>query len=74
MFTCVYRHCVSGLGFGKGQMGFVSAAGRENNRLSSEDCFDCNVNGPHKRGIQKRDTIHQTEPEKVKKFKYTADI
>ncbi|XP_053097505.1 fibrillin-2 isoform X2 [Pangasianodon hypophthalmus] len=57
-------HCVSSLGFGKGQLASVSAAGTaEDNSLSPEGCYDCSVNSPHKRGIRKRHTIHQTEPE-----------
>lgn len=66
--ACVYRHCVSGLGFGKGQLGSVSAASTaEDNRLAPEDCYDCSVNSPHKKGIWKRHTIQQTEPEEVKR-------
>lgn len=59
---------MSGLGFGKGQLASGVA---EENSLSPEGCNDCNVNSPHKRGIRKRHTIHQTEPEEVKEVRIT---
>lgn len=76
MFVCIYRHCVSGLGFGKGQLGSVSAAGTaEDNNLSLEGCYDCSANSPHKRGIRKRDTIQPKDPEEVKEIKiYSRSI
>lgn len=61
---------MSGVGFGKGQLGSVSAAGTaEDNSLSLEGCYDCDVKSPHKRGIRKRHTIQPKDPEVVKEIK-----
>ncbi|KAI4882658.1 hypothetical protein NFI96_001503 [Prochilodus magdalenae] len=54
-------HCVSGLSFGKGRVGSAGAA--EDNSLSPEACYECKINSLQKRGVRKRRTTNQTEPE-----------
>uniref|UniRef100_A0A8B9LZJ9 Fibrillin 2 n=1 Tax=Astyanax mexicanus TaxID=7994 RepID=A0A8B9LZJ9_ASTMX len=54
-------HCVSGLSFGKSRPSSAGAAGAvEDNSLSPEGCYECNINGPQKRGIRKRLIISPT--------------
>ncbi|KAL7847601.1 hypothetical protein AOLI_G00223190 [Acnodon oligacanthus] len=55
-------HCVSGLSFGKGRLGSAGAAGTvEDNSLSPEGCYDCNINSLQKRGVRTRRAANQTE-------------
>ncbi|KAI1905149.1 hypothetical protein AGOR_G00013160 [Albula goreensis] len=51
-------HCVSGMGFGKGQYVPMEEEGEDDgNSLSPEACYECKINGyPKKSGRRKRET------------------
>lgn len=61
--ACVlFSHCVSGLGFGKGQ---YEGPEIEDNTLSPETCYECKVNDyPKKHGRKRRDA-NGTQPIEV---------
>lgn len=51
------RHCVSGMGLGKGHGQDLSASSEvDDNSLSPEACYDCKINGYPKRGRKRRST------------------
>lgn len=51
------RHCVSGIGLGKGHGQDLSVSGEvDDNSLSPEACYDCKINGYPKRGRKRRST------------------
>lgn len=51
------RHCVSGVGLGKGQGQELSLGGEvDDNSLSPEACYECKINGYPKRGRKRRST------------------
>lgn len=51
------RHCVSGLGLGRGHGQDLSASSEvDDNSLSPEACYDCKINGYPKRGRKRRST------------------
>ncbi|MBN3310725.1 FBN2 protein, partial [Amia calva] len=55
-------HCVSGMGFGKGQ--YMPVGGEEDgeNALSPEACYDCKINGISKKNSRRRRHTNETEP------------
>ncbi|XP_077200578.1 fibrillin-2 isoform X1 [Paroedura picta] len=56
-------HCVSGLGFNKGQ--YLPLDGDEENSLSPEACYECKINGYSKKDNRKKRSINETEPAKI---------
>nr|XP_006626990.1 PREDICTED: fibrillin-2 [Lepisosteus oculatus] len=53
-------HCVSGMGFGKGQYLPLDGEGDEENALSPEACYECKINGFGKKTGRKRRSSNQT--------------
>ncbi|XP_054842527.1 fibrillin-2 [Eublepharis macularius] len=56
-------HCVSGLGFNKGQ--YLPLDGDEENALSPEACYECKINGYSKKDNRRKRSINETEPAKI---------
>lgn len=55
------RHCVAGMGLGKGHGQDLSVSGEvDDNSLSPEACYDCKINGYPKRG-RKRRSANETD-------------
>lgn len=51
------RHCVSGMGLGKGQGQDLPMSGEvDDNSLSPEACYDCKINGYSRKGRKRRST------------------
>jgi hypothetical protein len=62
----VFSHCVSGMGFNKGQHLPLDTEVDEENALSPEACYECKINGyTKKEGRQKR-SVHHPEPTEVR--------
>lgn len=60
------RHCVSGVGLGKGQGQELSLSGEvDDNSLSPEACYECKINGYPKRGRKRRSTNETANEAKV---------
>lgn len=59
------RHCISGLGFGKGSYLPAPQEEDEDNLLSPETCYECKINGYPKRGRQRR-SVNGTEKHQVR--------
>ncbi|KAK6492730.1 fibrillin-2 [Huso huso] len=55
-------HCVSGMGFNKGQYLPPGAEADDDNALSPEACYDCKINGYSKKDGRKRRSTNETEP------------
>lgn len=60
------RHCISGMGFNKGQ--YLPLDGDEENALSPEACYECKINGFSKKENRKKRSISETEAAKVSKY------
>ncbi|XP_059690283.1 fibrillin-2 isoform X2 [Gavia stellata] len=62
-------HCVSGMGFNKGQYPPLDGDADEENALSPEACYECKINGYSKKDIRKKrsanDTIEQISLESL---------
>ncbi|XP_060119379.1 fibrillin-2-like [Heteronotia binoei] len=56
-------HCVSGLGFNKGQ--YLPLDGDEENALSPEACYECKINGYSKKDNRRKRSISETELDKI---------
>lgn len=50
-----FRHCVTGLGFTSGEAGRPDGE-EDDNSLSPEACYECKINGYHKKGRNRRST------------------
>lgn len=53
-FCC--RHCVSGMGMGRGNPEPPVSGEMDDNSLSPEACYECKINGYPKRGRKRRST------------------
>ncbi|XP_006007076.2 fibrillin-2 [Latimeria chalumnae] len=53
-------HCVSGMGFNKGQQPFPGADFEEENALSPEACYECKINGYSKKDGRRKRSINET--------------
>lgn len=60
-------HCVSGMGFNKGQYLPLDAEVDEENALSPEACYECKINGYSKKDSRQKRNIHEPEPTAVSK-------
>lgn len=61
------RHCVSGVGLGKGQGQELSLGGEvDDNSLSPEACYECKINGYPKRGRKRRSANETANEAEVK--------
>lgn len=61
------RHCVSGVGLGKGQGQELSLSGEvDDNSLSPEACYECKINGYPKRGRKRRSANETANEAEVK--------
>lgn len=50
------RHCVSGMGMGRGGPEPPASGEMDDNSLSPEACYECKINGYPKRGRKRRST------------------
>lgn len=50
------RHCVSGMGMGRGGPEPPASGEMDDNSLSPEACYECKINGYSKRGRKRRST------------------
>ncbi|KAK1345003.1 hypothetical protein QTO34_013707 [Cnephaeus nilssonii] len=55
-------HCVSGMGFNKGQYLPMDAEVDEENALSPEACYECKINGYSKKDGRQKRSVHEPEP------------
>ena len=63
MLPVANSHCVSGMGFNKGQYLPLDAEVDEENALSPEACYECKINGYSKKdGRQKRSVLEPETP------------
>lgn len=53
-------HCVSGMGFNKGQYLPVDGDADEENALSPEACYECKINGYPKKDSRKKRSLNET--------------
>lgn len=58
-------HCVSGMGFNKGQYLSLDAEVDEENALSPEACYECKINGYSKKDGRQKRSVHDPEPTTV---------
>lgn len=63
--TLFTRHCVSGMGFSKGQ--YLPVDQDEENALSPEACYECKINGYSQKDSRKKRSLNQSEPVEVSK-------
>uniref|UniRef100_G1N7G6 Fibrillin-2 n=1 Tax=Meleagris gallopavo TaxID=9103 RepID=G1N7G6_MELGA len=54
-------HCVSGMGFNKGQYLPVDGDADEENALSPDACYECKINGYPKKDNRKKRSLNETE-------------
>lgn len=52
-------HCVSGMGFNKGQYLSLDTEVEEENALSPEACYECKINGYSKKDSRQKRGIHE---------------
>lgn len=52
----LHRHCVSGIGMGRGGPEPPASGEMDDNSLSPEACYECKINGYPKRGRKRRST------------------
>ncbi|CAH7022059.1 Fbn2 [Phodopus roborovskii] len=55
-------HCVSGMGFNKGQYLSVDTETDEENALSPEACYECKINGYPKKDARQKRNAQEPEP------------
>ena len=58
-------HCVSGMGFNKGQYLSVDAEVDEENALSPEACYECKINGYSKKDSRQKRSLYEPKPTAV---------
>ncbi|XP_032281206.1 fibrillin-2 isoform X2 [Phoca vitulina] len=58
-------HCVSGMGFNKGQYLSLDAEVDEENALSPEACYECKINGYSKKDGRQKRSVGEPEPTAV---------
>ncbi|XP_059498675.1 fibrillin-2 [Stegostoma tigrinum] len=56
-------HCVSGMGFNKGQYGPFGGDADDENLLSHETCYECKINGYSKNSGRNRRSVNDTKSE-----------
>lgn len=61
-------HCVSGMGFNKGQYMPVDEDADEENALSPEACYECKINGYPKKDNRRKRSLNETV--RIRKTKY----
>ncbi|XP_067425353.1 fibrillin-2 isoform X2 [Emydura macquarii macquarii] len=61
-------HCVSGMGFNKGQ--YLSLGGDidEENALSPEACYECKINGYSKKDSRRKRSVNETEQAEIEQI------
>lgn len=60
----LYRHCVSGIGMGRGGSEPPASGEMDDNSLSPEACYECKINGYPKRG-RKRRSANETDASNI---------
>ncbi|XP_074237990.1 fibrillin-2 isoform X4 [Saimiri boliviensis] len=55
-------HCVSGMGFNKGQYLSLDTEVDEENALSPEACYECKINGYSKKDSRQKRSVHEPDP------------
>nr|XP_045250127.1 fibrillin-2 isoform X2 [Macaca fascicularis] len=61
-------HCVSGMGFNKGQYLSLDTEVDEENALSPEACYECKINGYSKKDSRQKRSIHEPDPTAVEQI------
>ncbi|XP_032070485.1 fibrillin-2 [Thamnophis elegans] len=56
-------HCVSGMGFGKGQ--YLPVDQGEENALSPEACYECKINGYSQKDSRKKRSLNPSQPREI---------
>lgn len=60
-------HCVSGMGFNKGQYLPLDGDADEENALSPEACYECKINGYSKKDNRKKRSANDTVCTRINK-------
>jgi len=60
-------HCVSGMGFNKGQYMPLDGDADEENALSPEACYECKINGHSKKENRKKRSANDTVRTRINK-------
>lgn len=63
----INSHCVSGLGFNKGQYLSLDTEVDEENALSPEACYECKINGYPKKDSRRKRSTQELEAAAVSK-------
>ncbi|OWK12210.1 FBN2 [Cervus elaphus hippelaphus] len=61
-------HCVSGMGFNKGQYLSMDTEVDEENALSPEACYECKINGYSKKDNRQKRSVHESKHIAVKQI------
>ncbi|KAI4541427.1 hypothetical protein MG293_008569 [Ovis ammon polii] len=61
-------HCVSGMGFNKGQYLSMDTEVEEENALSPEACYECKINGYSKKDNRQKRSVHEPKHIAVKQI------
>ncbi|XP_065729501.1 fibrillin-2 [Phocoena phocoena] len=61
-------HCVSGMGFNKGQYLSMDAEVDEENALSPEACYECKINGYSKKDSRQKRSVYEPKPTAVEQI------
>lgn len=61
-------HCVSGMGFNKGQYLSMDSEVEEENALSPEACYECKINGYSKKDNRQKRSVHEPKHIAVSNF------
>nr|XP_024644104.1 fibrillin-2 isoform X3 [Macaca nemestrina]XP_028705536.1 fibrillin-2 isoform X2 [Macaca mulatta] len=61
-------HCVSGMGFNKGQYLSLDTEVDEENALSPEACYECKINGYSKKDSRQKRSVHEPDPTAVEQI------
>lgn len=64
MLCFYHRHCVSGMGMGRGSPEPPASSEMDDNSLSPEACYECKINGYPKRG-RKRRSANETDASNI---------
>lgn len=67
LLLLAHSHCVSGMGFNKGQYLSLDAEVDEENALSPEACYECKINGYSKKDGRQKRSVGEPEPTAVSK-------
>lgn len=65
-------HCVSGMGFNKGQYLSLDADTDEENALSPETCYECKINGYSKKESRQKRSLHEPRPTAVSTLSFVT--